>query len=301
MQINRLFEIIYLLMNHGTMTAKQLAEHFEVSSRTIYRDIDTLSGAGIPIYACQGKGGGIRLLSDYILNKSLLSEQEQNEILFALESLHATNGSQNDQTLSRIRLLFQKQNIDWIDIDFSHWSSSKKEREKFELLKAGILEHRLVSFVYFNAKGESKQRWVEPYKLYFKSGSWYLQGFCQMKKEFRLFKIFRMHQVVLLKDIFLPVDTIPPYDMGESTDTITLELLFCPQIAFRVYDEFDHEDIQKNSDGSLSVCVTYPQGTWVYGYLLSFGEYLIVKEPQQVQEVLKQQAKKILQNYQQDF
>ena len=68
------------------------------------------------------KGGGIRLLSDYILNKSLLSEQEQNEILFALESLHATNGSQNDQTLSRIRLLFQKQNIDWIDIDFSHWS-----------------------------------------------------------------------------------------------------------------------------------------------------------------------------------
>ena len=92
MQINRLFEIIYLLMNHGTMTAKQLAEHFEVSSRTIYRDIDTLSGAGIPIYACQGKGGGIRLLSDYILNKSLLSEQEQNEILFALESLHATNG-----------------------------------------------------------------------------------------------------------------------------------------------------------------------------------------------------------------
>ena len=122
-----------------------------------------------------------------------------------------------------------------------------------------------------------------------------------MKKEFRLFKIFRMHQVVLLKDIFLPVDTIPPYDMGENTDTITLELLFCPQIAFRVYDEFDHEDIQKNSDGSLSVCVTYPQGTWVYGYLLSFGEYLIVKEPQQVQEVLKQQAKKILQNYQRDL
>ena len=108
MQVNRLFEMLYLLLQKGGMTASALAERFEVSSRTIYRDVETLSAAGIPIYAAKGKGGGIRLLPEFVLNKSLLSENEQNEILFALQSLHAGGAADNRQVLERLSGLFQR-------------------------------------------------------------------------------------------------------------------------------------------------------------------------------------------------
>ena len=108
MQINRLFEIIYILLNKKSITATELAKHFEVSVRTIYRDIDTLSFAGIPIYAVQGKGGGISLLDDYILDKSLLSEKEQNEILYALQSLSAAKVPESKEVLERLSRLFNK-------------------------------------------------------------------------------------------------------------------------------------------------------------------------------------------------
>jgi len=114
MQINRLFEIIYILLNKKSITAKELAEHFEVSVRTIYRDIDILSIAGIPIYTSQGKGGGISLLDDYVLDKSLLSEQEQKEILYALQSLTVANVPDTDKVLSKISNLFNKNKRNWI-------------------------------------------------------------------------------------------------------------------------------------------------------------------------------------------
>ena len=99
MQMNRLFEIIYSLLNKKSLTAKELAERFEVSVRTIYRDIDVLSSAGIPIYASQGKGGGISLLDDYVLDKSVLSEREQNEILYALQGLSITQAPETEKAL----------------------------------------------------------------------------------------------------------------------------------------------------------------------------------------------------------
>ncbi|MBU3110021.1 helix-turn-helix transcriptional regulator [Clostridium lacusfryxellense] len=121
MQINRLFGIIYILLDRKVVTAKELAKHFEVSSRTIYRDVDTLSSAGIPIYATQGKNGGITLLENFVLNKSVLSENEQNEILVALQSLTATGYPSIDITLSKLSSLFKKGDNNWIEVDFTNW------------------------------------------------------------------------------------------------------------------------------------------------------------------------------------
>ena len=106
MQINRLFEIVYILLDKKTVTARELSEHFEVSKRTIYRDIEILSQAGIPIYTTKGKGGGISVLPEFVLNKSILSDREQNEILSALQSLNALNGSTADPVLNKLATLF---------------------------------------------------------------------------------------------------------------------------------------------------------------------------------------------------
>lgn len=166
MQINRLFEIVYILLEKKSVTAKDLAERFEVSVRTIYRDIDVLSSAGIPIYASQGKGGGIALMEHFILNKSVLTEAEQDEILFALQSLTVTRNPESDTVLSKIRSLFNKGTAaDWIEVDLSPWGSDRNQKCEFTILKNSILNREVIEFEYYNAAGEKGIRRVEPVKL----------------------------------------------------------------------------------------------------------------------------------------
>ena len=129
MQVNnRLFEIVYILMQKKKVTAKELADRFEVSTRTIYRDIETLSGANIPIYASKGKDGGIGLLDEYVLNKTILSEEEQNQILFALQGMKKVKGQDEKDILEKLSILFNKKINDWIKIDFSNWGNIQEER-----------------------------------------------------------------------------------------------------------------------------------------------------------------------------
>ena len=156
---SRLFEIIYILMDRGTVTASELAKRFEVSVRTVYRDIDKLSSAGVPVFCTRGKGGGVCLMSNFVLNRSLLSEQEQNEILFALQSLSAVQGNET-YILQRLNEFFCRKTPDWISVDFSHWGNHVQEKERFRLLKSGILEHRVLSFLYYNSMQEVSKRKV---------------------------------------------------------------------------------------------------------------------------------------------
>ena len=127
MQINRLFSIVYILLDKKTITAKELSERFEVSIRTIYRDVETLSISGIPIYTSKGKGGGISLIEDFVLNKSVLSEKEQNEILMSLQSLNATKFMNVEPVLKRLSTIFNRESTNWIDVDFSKWGSDDIE------------------------------------------------------------------------------------------------------------------------------------------------------------------------------
>lgn len=172
MNNGRLFEILYLLMEGETVTASALARRLEVSPRTIYRDVEALSGAGIPIYMTKGRGGGIRLLPDFVLEKSLFSHQEQDEILYALQSLAVTGGLQDKTVLSRMRALFQRTPADWIDVDFSGWGHGPQEREKFLRIKQAVLESRVLSFTYYSTCGQTTNRRIEPMKLRFRSSAW---------------------------------------------------------------------------------------------------------------------------------
>ncbi|MGG6312496.1 helix-turn-helix transcriptional regulator [Paenibacillus macerans] len=299
--MNRLFEIVYLLMQRKTMTAAELAERFEVSTRTIYRDIDTLSGAGIPVYSSKGKGGGIGLLPDFVLNKSLLSEVEQNEILFGLQSLEATNALQTSQVLAKLSASFKKDEVNWIDVDFSGWNSGEAERTKFGLLKTAILERRVATFTYYSSYGKKSSRRVEPLKLQFKNRAWYLQCFCLHSEQLRTFKISRIEDLEVTAAFFerrdIPVPVLEDVGQAEHFQYVDLELEFTPRMAFRIYDEFDRSQVQLNKDGSYRVFVSFPEDGWVYGYLLSFGEDVRVVSPPHIQSILQQKAQKIAELY----
>ena len=199
MQINRLFEIVYLLLEKDTITAKELAQQFGVSVRTIYRDIDILSTAGIPVYTNKGKGGGISLLENFVLDKSILSEEEQNQIIFALQSLEKLDKNSEKKALEKMSRLFHKQSENWIEIDFSNWSN---ENNKFEMMKQAILKKQVMEFTYFNSYGEETKRQVEPLQIWFKDKAWYVKAYCRVKQDYRVFKIARMREIKVLEETF---------------------------------------------------------------------------------------------------
>lgn len=298
MQINRHLEIVYILLQKNTVTADALAERFGVSKRTIYRDIDTLSLAGIPVFTSKGRNGGISLLDNFVLNKSILNEEEQSEILAALKGLSAVKTDGADNALGKLSSVFKRNAVNWLEIDFSDWGINNSDI--FKLLKTAILEKRAVVFDYYSSYGEKTHRKIEPLLLWFKDKSWYLRGFCTEKHDVRLFKLTRIKNAVLTDELFPDRGLIPERaekysDAGRPF--VTLKLRIAPMMAYRVYDEFNENQVERHADGSYTATVTYPEDEWVYGFILSFGEYIDVLEPTRVRLIIKEKLKKTLQKY----
>ncbi|MDQ2086308.1 YafY family protein [Herbivorax sp. ANBcel31] len=299
MQINRIIEMVYILLDKKTVTAKELAEHFEVSQRTIYRDVDILSSAGIPIYAMKGKGGGISILDNFVLNKSMLSEKEQMDILSSLQSLKALNALDIDPVLKKLGVIFGKDNTSWIDVDFSRWGSSAEEKDRFNIFKEAILNKKVVSFEYYNSYGEKTNRAVEPLKLVFKGYAWYVYAFCCVKEDFRMFKVSRIKKIVMIDKSFArssPKKVTLDYNETDAR-TIKVVLRINRKMAFRIFDEFDRECVSENQDGSFKVTSFLPDEDWVYGYILSFGNFAEVLEPKHIREGLKDKLEECLKKY----
>ena len=295
--MTRLFEIIYILLNKDNVTAKQLAARFGVSQRTIYRDIDTLSLAGIPIYTERGKGGGISLLPDFVLNKSILSEQEQNEILSALQGLTAVKTMKTDQVLQKLSTIFNKNATPWLEVDFTDWSFSREST--FHDFRLAILERKVAEFDYYSTFGEKTCRRIEPLQLWFKSKSWYIKGYCLSRQDIRVFKLTRVRNLTVTNEHFPERDllSIVSNDGPKSRQRpdITFKLKIAPEMTYRVYDDFEFGELQ--ADGSHIVSATWPEDDWFYGFLLSFGEHAQVLEPEHVKETIKEKARKTLAMY----
>ncbi len=301
MKQDRLFQIVYLLLKEEKLSAPELAARLEVSVRTVYRDIETLARAGVPVYALQGKGGGIALMSGFSVERSLLSEREQKEILFALQSLRAAS-LDTGQALRKLSAFFQKDAEDWIQVDFSRWGHEKSDQGKFQALKEAVLGRRVLHIRYCGSTGQTSERDILPVRLIFKGACWYLQAFCLRAQDYRLFKLNRIQQIGQA-ELQVP-QTLPPVPEAVGTDAppssamVRLKLRFRREAAYRVYDEFAPASIQVESDGSLSTEVEYPFDRWVIGYLLTFGTDVEIREPLWVRQAVAEQAKKIYEQFQ---
>ncbi len=296
MQINRLFEIIYLLLNKESITAGELATHFEVSPRTIYRDVEHLSSAGIPIYMTKGKGGGISLLPDFVLNKTVLTDGEKSDILAALHAVEAVNLEQTNTAVQKLSSLFGSTNADWVEVDFSGWANAEEEALLFSQLKTAILGKIKVVFHYHSSVG-STQRTVEPMKLCFKGQSWYLYAFCTVRQDYRFFKLRRMKELELMDDHF---ERTAPAKIFEDDkifqdDFVTITLKLSKKMAYRVYDEFSQ--YKTFPDGDFIAQLTMPRGDWVYQYLATFGEHCEILEPEDIRLQVKEILQKTLAQY----
>lgn len=297
MQNSRLFEMVYLLLGRGHMTAKELAERFGVSVRTIYRDVDVLSNAGVPVYTTQGSGGGIRLSDSYVLNKSTLTDMEQAEILLALKSLSVADDTHASELLARLGSLFGKTTDEWIEVDFSQWGQQQKERDVLAQLKKAILFGHVVTFLYYGANGSQTHRNVYPVKLLFKANAWYVNAFDPDKDAYRTFKLYRMFDLCIT-ECFFQKDCLPPLPDIDAfweynAPQITASLWFASHAIWRIWDAMHVLSMNVDTDGSCIAVISLIDDEWLIGTLLSFGAAMKVLEPISLQQRLLKEMQKI--------
>jgi len=292
MQESRLFKIVYHLLDKGQATASELAGKFEVSVRTIYRDIDALSGAGIPVYTETGRNGGIHLMNDFVLDKAVLSEEEKQEILTALQSLKTAPNTDNSQTLQKLSAIFHLNSEDWLEVDFNRWGNKGSDNEKFELLKSAVIHRKCVKITYAGSYGEISERIVHPLKMSYRAKAWYLKAYCTQKQGYRIFKLTRIMDLKILPNVF-PRRSFPESEEESGQTYHTIVLCFPQNMAYRVYDEFDKTQITKRENGDFIVSADMPEDEWLTGYLLSFGTQVEIIKPAYLKKIIAEKAKEI--------
>jgi len=301
MRVNRLLEITTLLLKRNVIPAREFAERFNVSTRTIYRDVEELSSAGIPVYMIKGKGGGISLLDTYTFNKTLLSEHESDSLLLALKTLQATQYPEIDNFLVKLETLFNNAaSSDWVHIEFSPWGSKPNEENKFIEIKHAILNQKVIRFDYVDAREEKSQRQIEPMQMIFKSQSWYLRGYCTDRQDFRTFRLSRIKNLKVTDTGFKRRDTQINQQQDEQPlpkPLTIIKMKFSNEVTHRVYDDFDDELIIKNPDGSCHVTIDLVEDEWVYGFILSYGCYVEILEPDHIKQLITNRMKKAIQLY----
>lgn len=292
MQESRLFKIVYHLLNKGHATAPELAKKLEVSVRTIYRDIEALSEAGIPVYAETGRNGGIHLMSDFVLGKAMLSEKEKKELLAALQSLTVTGDTYSDGLLEKLTALFSAPSESWFEVDFSRWGNETRDKQYFELIKTAILKKRCVKLHYASINDPFSERTVQPVKLLYKSRAWYLHAYCLERQAYRFFRLSRILDCELLDEGIEP-PSLPEFQESSTQEYQEFVFLFSKEVTYRVYDEFSPEHVQRLVNGDLLVTAWMPDDEWVIGFLLSFGDLVDIIKPLSLKEVIAERAKKI--------
>lgn len=300
MKIDRLIGILSILLQKDKVTAAELAEKFEVSRRTIIRDIEDISMAGIPIVTSQGNGGGISIMEGFRIDRTLLSSDEMKAIMTGLNSLDSISES------NRYKQLMNKLSADSdhfvnadnnIIIDLSMWDKSAVS-EKIELIKSAMEKREKIAFTYLAPSGES-ERTIEPYHLIFQWSSWYVWGYCCSKNDYRMFKLTRMTNLRNSGEKCEP-RTVPPYTCDKLRHTdggITAEVLFDKSVKWRLADEFGSEMLRENADGSISMTFTWSDTESFYRYILTYGDKAEIISPKEYRKEFAELIKSISEIY----
>ena len=295
MKSQRLFEILLYMIEKRDVTASQLATHFHVSLRTIYRDVDALSLAGIPIYTTAGKQGGIHLLENYMVNKTLLTSEEQENVLVALKTLQSLPFFSFNPTITKIssHISPDKQGDSWLEINFSHWNDPDFfKNQLFSVIKENIILKNRLQIKYVNLKGEHSKRTVEPLKLVFKERDWYLYAFCLLKNEFRFFKVLRIISAQPLKETCIH-DYQAYSHLAQSSSPAKMNHpfhfsgIFLSDCAHYIYDMLPQADITYISDHEIRVNADVNEDEWLYSFLLFLGPKIKQLDPPELAEKIR--------------
>ena len=303
MKIDRLIGILSILLQEEKTTAPELAERFEVSRRTINRDIEDLCKAGIPIKTAQGAGGGISIMDGYRMDRTILTSKDMQMILAGLRSLDSVSGSQYyGQLMEKLQTGSSEfiSGRDYMLIDLSSWYKGSLA-PKIEVIQSAIENRHLLEFKYYAPSGESV-RMIEPYYLVFQWSNWYVWGWCRDREDYRLFKLNRMDRAAENGQEFVCRD-VPMPDLSTEKifpGGIRVKALFTPDMKWRLVEEFGPHCFSEASDGRLLFTADYTDMENLVTWLMTFGAKAEVLEPVEARRIIRQNAERTLKIYRED-
>lgn len=298
MKVDRLVSIIMILLDKERISAKELADRFEVSPRTIYRDMDAIAMAGIPIRGASGAGGGFEIMQNYKIDKKVFSAADLSAILMGLSSLsNMVRGDELLNALAKVKSFVPADRAKDIEvkanqicIDLSPWMGNRNVQPYLETIKAALQDNKLISFEYVAHHGNKTVRVVEPYQLVLKSSHWYLQGYCRERKDFRLFKLSRISSLQALEEPFVPRTYPKPIlDFADTLEAMQAKITL--RIHSSILDMvLEYCSLERFSpDGAEHYMVAFPfmENEYYYNILFSFGDKCECLAPPHVRTEMK--------------
>ncbi|MFY0520322.1 helix-turn-helix transcriptional regulator [Lysinibacillus sp. UGB7] len=303
MKLDRLLTMTMILINRKKVKAQELAELFDVSVRTIYRDVETLSLAGVPVMSQQGVNGGFSVIEGYRVDKQVFTKDELASLSIAIKSaLTSYEDVHAEAVLEKLTGVADtkvKQSIDQIFIDLSPWGHNVILKEQITQIKKAIENEYCVSFIYSTGYGQTTNRVIEPHTLVQKGKVWYVYGYCLLRRSFRVFKISRMKDLKKEMTSFtrkeVNLEALPwNEDWYQPQNLVDLTLSFDVKIVTLVEETFGTENVNIEN---LIVQVSLPEDEWLYGFLLSFGNRIKILNPPHISEIVQERAQEIVKLY----
>lgn len=302
MKIERMLTIIVMLLNRNRVTANELAEKFEVSVRTIYRDIETINLAGIPIISHSGNNGGFSIYEDYKLNHQVLTMNNLSSLLSVLTDINATvDDIELESSIEKLQNIVPENKIDdlklyseQIIIDLHPYGDSPSQKTLVKTIRQAITQTRLLTIAYRNYDNVASNRQIEPMSLVFKNYTWYLYAYCLLKEDFRLFRVSRIRDYHMDEQSFERRKKSYHEMMAlenEQTEMIEIVLKISAMMKSRVEDIFKEEDITVLETGDFYIESMMPQQDWLMSLIFSFGEHVEVLEPKELRQQISSKLK----------
>jgi predicted DNA-binding transcriptional regulator YafY len=311
MRIDRMLSIVITLLQKEKISARELAGKFDVSVRTVYRDIEAINRAGIPITTSAGSSGGIGLMDTFKLDRRLLTMEDFIYILSSLKGINETmDNKEIESAIDKISSLLPKDKSGLVDsqmeqivFDMIPWGYAKKQTQKVKVLHQALINKQLIEFHYTGPDGKAGKRTVEPVTLVFKGSTWYLFGYCKKRSDYRTFRLSRINDLVVLPGRFAPrgVSYKEFSQKNQPPEKLIRYILrFQPNLRQVVDDYFDEKKITVQKEGTVIVNGMFPEGDWFISWLLSYGDKVEVVEPESAKKALLAMTKKIFKLYNAD-
>lgn len=293
MRLQRIIAIIMLLLQKEKITAKELAQRFDVSIRTIYRDIDYISASGIPIMAMSGIGGGICIVKEYKIEKGIFSTTDLVSILRGLGFLSENLfDKQLKVTLEKIYALTPtlqqqcvKDKAKLVSIDTSGWKDNSAYQNHVKAIYIALKNKQVITFNYYDRYGFFSKRIVEPHHLVFKEQYWYLLGYCLKRENFRHFNWLRISDLHISKHQFI-MRKVPAlfndFTQKVCQKILPIKLRIHASILGQVLQHCSQDNIIKENDEYYLVDFDFTDDLYGYNVLMSFGEHCQCLEPRNV-------------------
>ncbi|WP_276356112.1 helix-turn-helix transcriptional regulator [Cohnella caldifontis] len=310
LKVHRLLSIVMHLLNRKRMSGQELADLFEVSLRTIYRDLETINSAGIPIISYSGANGGYEIMEQYHIDRQIVTLEDLHSIMNALKGIRSSLDDPDlDTLIAKVGALMTKSEQSLLEdagetliFDTNIWRGGHVDQAMMAGLRQAARNRYAVQFRYTNAEGQDELRTVEPIGLAWKGYAWYLYAYCRMRDDYRSFRLTRIKQLVVTDERFMRreaslEDLNARWGQQENEHEIRMVLRFHPRARVRVEEYFPPEEIERDEDGYFIVRTQHAEDIWLYGTLLSYGTDVTVLEPKHLADNVKERARQIFNQY----